>query len=56
MVCGAVKREQVHAEPLTPFLPMLPGFGIQGRPIQLAYCLQALRQGLDELRGFWLFS
>ncbi|PVF91268.1 hypothetical protein CPB86DRAFT_366083 [Serendipita vermifera] len=53
MVCGAVKREQVHVEPLTMLIPMLPGFGIQGRPIQLAYCLQALKQGLDELRRFW---
>jgi hypothetical protein len=53
MVCGAVKRENVHVEPLSEFLPMLPGVGIKGRPIQLAHCLRALKQGLDELRGFW---
>ena len=31
MVCGAVKREHAHVEPLTPLLPMLPGYGIEGR-------------------------
>jgi len=53
MVCGAVKRENVHVEPLTSLLPMLPGYGIVGRPIQLAHCLRALKQGLDVLKRFW---
>ena len=53
MVCGAVKRELAHVEPLTPLLPMLPGYGIEGRHVQLAYCLQSLKQGLDSLHTFW---
>jgi hypothetical protein len=56
MVCGAVKRENVHVEPLTPFLPMFPGFGIEGCPVQLAHCLRALKQGLDTLKKFWYFA
>ena len=53
MVCGAVKRDNVHVEPLTPFLPMLPGCGIEGRRVQLANCLRALKQGLGTLQNFW---
>jgi len=53
MVCGGVKREKVHVEPLTPLLPMFPGYGTKGRPVQLAYCLQALKRGLDALKKFW---
>ncbi|PVG00171.1 hypothetical protein CPB86DRAFT_755649 [Serendipita vermifera] len=53
MVCGAIKHENAHVEPLTPLLPMFPGFGIEGRPVQIAYCLRALKDGLDALRGFW---
>ena len=53
MVCGAVKREHAQVEPLTPLLAMLPGYGIEGRQVQLAYCLQALKQGLDTLQTFW---
>ena len=53
MVCGAVKRENAHVEPLTPLLPMFPGYGIEGRPVQLAHCLRALKEGLDSLKNFW---
>lgn len=53
MVCGAIKHENVHVEPLTPLLPMFPEFSIQGRSGQLAHCLRALREGLDALREFW---
>ena len=53
MVCGAIKREHVQVEPLTPFIPMFPGYGVAGRPVQLAYCLQALKEGLDCLQAFW---
>jgi hypothetical protein len=53
MVCGAIKLEELHVEPLTPLLPMLPGFGITGRPYQIAYCLRALKEGLDALQEFW---
>jgi hypothetical protein len=56
MVCGAIKREDVHVEPLTPLLPMFPGFGIEGRPVQIAHCLRALKQGLDILKEFWYFA
>lgn len=53
MVCGGIKEENTCVEPLTPFLPMFPDHGTQGRIFQLAYCLQALKSGLDKLRGFW---
>ena len=53
MVCGAINRKNVHVEPLTPFLPMLPGYGIEGRAIQLAHCLRALKHGVDALQEFW---
>ncbi len=53
MVCGAVKRENVHVEPLTSLLPMFPGYGIEGHQVQLANCFQALKQGLDALQEFW---
>jgi len=53
MVCGAVKRKNVHVEPLTPFLPMFPGYGVEGHTVQLAKCLGALKQGLDALHTFW---
>ncbi|KAG8824328.1 hypothetical protein FRC18_010548 [Serendipita sp. 400] len=53
MVCGAVKRKNVHVEPLTPLLPMFPGFGTEGRVMQLAHCLRALKEGTDKLREFW---
>ncbi|PVG00116.1 hypothetical protein CPB86DRAFT_782982 [Serendipita vermifera] len=53
MVCGAAKRENVHVEPLTPLLPMFPGLGIESRPVQIAHCLRALKEGLDALRDFW---
>jgi len=42
MVCGAVKREYAHVEPL----------GKTGRPAKLAHCLRALKEGLDTLRMF----
>lgn len=54
MVCGAVKRkENVHVQPLTTFIPMFPDYGIEGHQVQLAYCLQALKAGLDALQTFW---
>jgi hypothetical protein len=53
MVCGAVKRENVHVAPLTPLLPMFPESGITGHPVQLAHCLRALKEGLDTLQQFW---
>lgn len=53
MVCGAIKRENAHVEPLTPLLPMFPGLGIEGRPVQIARCPRALKEGLDALRQFW---
>ncbi|KAG8783397.1 hypothetical protein FRC15_005267 [Serendipita sp. 397] len=56
MVCGAVKRENVHVEPLTPFLPMFPGFGTEGRLMQLTHCLRALKEGTDKLREFWYLA
>ena len=56
MVCGAIKRGNVHVEPLTPLLPMFPEFGVEGRPAQIAHCLRALKQGLDTLTEFWYFA
>lgn len=56
MVCGAIKRENAHVEPLTPLLPMFPGLGIEGRPVQIARCPRALKEGLDALRQFWYLS
>jgi hypothetical protein len=53
MVCGGVKCEHVHVEPLTPLLPMFPGYGIEGCPAQIAYCLRALKEGLGALQQFW---
>jgi hypothetical protein len=53
MVCGAVKREYAHVEPLTPLLPMFPGYGMTGRPVKLAQCLRALKEGLDTLQKIW---
>ena len=50
MVCGAVKRESVQ---LTTLIPMFPDYGIEGHQVQLAYCLQALKEGLDALKTFW---
>ena len=52
MVRGAVKPENAHVEPLTLYLPILPGYGIEARPVQLAHCLRALKQGLDALQTF----
>jgi hypothetical protein len=56
MVCGAIKHKNAHVEPLTPLLPMFPGFDIDGRPFQIAHCLRALKQGLDALKEFWYFA
>jgi hypothetical protein len=55
MICGAVKRENVHVAPLTSFLHMLPDFGVDGTQGQIARCLRALKEGLDALREFWYF-
>ena len=49
MIC---ERKNVHVEPLTPFLPMLAWYGIEGCAVQLAYCLRALKHGLDTLQKF----
>ena len=55
MVCGAVKRKNIHVQPLTTLIPMFPDYCIEGHQVQLTYCLQALKEGLNAPQTFGKF-